>query len=171
MTPCSGQHAAVVERKRIQMRAAWWMAIGLLGSSCTEKSTDDNMVVEPPPVTPAITGMALYHSMRCANCHGVDGRGSSVFPGAPNLIGRTADDIRAWVREPCADPTKTNDCHPLKIPDITDDQITKLAAYILELGGGSTVANPGPPCDAVPGNICTVAGNGISGNQRGATGL
>lgn len=110
-------------------------------------------------------GAALYRGLRCANCHGNDGRGMPTFPGAPNIVGRTADDLREVVVRACEDPNEITNCHPLKIPDLSEQQLSDLAAHLADLADNPTDENPGPPCTNTPGEICTIAGNGISGNQ------
>ena len=109
-----------------------------------------------------MSGAALYSSLRCVNCHGIDGRGSSTL-GVPTLVGRTADDLRSALIDPCSEGAI---CHPMKMPDLTQDQLTNLAAYLLELAGGSAIEDPGPPCTETSGQICTVAGTGVAGNKK-----
>jgi cytochrome c553 len=116
--------------------------------------------------TPDERGGILFRSLRCANCHGNDGRGSPNFPGAPNVVGRTMDDLRTALIRPCGDPNAIADCHPLKIADLDDQKLADLAAFLASLAGADTSENPGPPCTDTPGAICTVAGNGVSGNQN-----
>src|SRR5262249_17467055 len=152
----------------VRGRTGMRVSIALIGFvavvACSkEMAPPPNENPNPQPPTPiAFSGQALYHSLRCANCHGSDGRASDLFPGAPTLIGRTADDIKVSVVTPCANPNSTANCHPLKIADLTQEQLDALAAYLLELGGGKTAENPGPPCDTVSGNICTVVGVGVA---------
>src|SRR5262245_29968619 len=75
------------------------------GFACSKEMGPPQVTPDPdPPIPAALSGQALYHNLRCVNCHGVDGRGSQLFPGAPTLIGRTADDIRVSVVTPCENP-------------------------------------------------------------------
>ena len=110
-------------------------------------------------------GESLFRGLRCANCHGVDGQGAPTFPGAPTIIGRTAEDIRAVLVAPCDDPSPGGGCHPLKFPEVSTQQLDDLAAYLAALAADSP-DDPGPPCDVVPGNICTLAGTGNAGNKK-----
>lgn len=115
---------------------------------------------------PIARGQDLYRGLRCANCHGADGRGRPEFPGAPILVGRSAEDIHLAVVEPCADVTSLA-CHPLKLPDMTADMAEDIAAYLIFLAADPSVRpDPGPHCDDVPGHICTLAGNGFPGNIK-----
>lgn len=108
-------------------------------------------------------GRHYYRSLRCANCHGADGRGDPSFPGAPLLIGRTAEDLDHAVHDPC-----DLSCHPLKLPGTPAATLADIAAYLADLAESSSARpDPGPPCDTVPGNICTLAGNGVAGNRKG----
>src|SRR5215510_287152 len=92
----------------VRGRTGMRVSIALIGFvavvACSkEMAPPPNENPNPQPPTPiAFSGQALYHSLRCANCHGSDGRGSDLFPGAPTLIGRTADDIKVSVVTPCA---------------------------------------------------------------------
>ena len=126
----------------------------------------------PQPVTDPLTGdpeergRVLYQSRRCINCHGVDAFGQSVFPGGPRIVGRTAADLKLVVVDDCADPDTVTNCHPLKMRDLSEQQLSDLAAYLASLAGDQ-LENPGPLPDDVPGNIATIAGNGVSGNRPG----
>jgi mono/diheme cytochrome c family protein len=121
----------------------------------------------PRPELPLVDqGKSLFSSLRCANCHGPEGRGSELFPGAPTLVGRTAEDLEVSLVKGC--PANDPSCHPLKLTDITEHQRLALEAYFASLAGGSRLENPGPPCDATPGRICTIAGTGVAGNKRQA---
>ncbi len=120
-----------------------------------------------PEGDPVERGRAYYRNLRCANCHGADGRGDPTFPGAPTLVGRPVDDLARTVQAPCEDPLQLS-CHPLKLPDLPLRVLEDIAAYLASLAeDSSAMPDPGPPCDDEPGHICTVAGNGISGNRRG----
>jgi cytochrome c553 len=117
--------------------------------------------------TPEERGRVIYQGQRCINCHGFDGSGSPIFPGAPNIIGRTADNLRTALVEDCPPPpagSALDNCHPLKLRDLSQQQLDDLAAYLATLTP-TVPRDPGPPCDNVPGNICTIAGNGVQGNQ------
>jgi DNA-binding beta-propeller fold protein YncE/cytochrome c553 len=118
-----------------------------------------------PSIEPVERGKILYQGRRCINCHGADALGGSTFPGAPRIVGRSAADLLQVVVNACEDPTVIDNCHPLKMPDLTEDQLDDLAAYLASLAG-EQLEDPGPVCDDTPGNICTIAGNGVSGNQR-----
>jgi len=112
-------------------------------------------------------GRILYRTLRCANCHGADARGIPTFPGGPMLIGRSAANLKTALTSVCADPLELS-CHPLKLPDMTDARLADIAAYLAELARDPDARpDPGPPCDEVPGNICTLVGTGISGNRPG----
>lgn len=112
-------------------------------------------------------GRSYFRNLRCANCHGADGRGDPTFPGAPTLVGRPVEDLVKTLHELCEDPLSLS-CHPLKLPDLPEAVLSDIASYLAALANDSSaMPNPGPPCDDVPGNICTIAGNGISGNKRG----
>lgn len=115
--------------------------------------------------TPEERGADLYRGLRCVNCHGVDGRGTPSFPGAPTVVGRGVDDLRLALVRACEDPSSTNNCHPLKIEDLREQQLVDLAAYLTGLANADTVEDPGPPCTETPGEICTLAGNGVAGSQ------
>jgi len=119
------------------------------------------------PDDAAARGQVLFEGQRCINCHGVDGRGSSLFPGAPIIVGRRAADIRRQLIEPCDPMADVTSCHPLKLPDLSDMQLADLEAYLASLADSGEQPNPGPPCDDAPGHICTIAGNGIAGNRPG----
>jgi cytochrome c553/DNA-binding beta-propeller fold protein YncE len=112
-------------------------------------------------------GRTLFQGLRCINCHGADGRGSPLFPGAPVVVGRRAADIHRQIVEPCDPAADITSCHPLKIPDLTDMQLDDIAAYLASLADSAGQPDPGPPCDDTPGNICTIAGNGVAGNRAG----
>jgi cytochrome c553/DNA-binding beta-propeller fold protein YncE len=117
--------------------------------------------------TPAERGRVIYEGQRCINCHGFDGSGSPTFPGAPNIVGRTADNLQTALIEECEPPPDASalgNCHPLKLPDLSPQQLDDLAAYLATLTPTVPV-EPGPPCDSEPGRICTVAGNGVPGNR------
>ncbi len=133
-------------------------------AGCTPEGS--NPPVDNNEDTPAERGRLLYESRRCINCHGADGLGISVFPGAPRVVGRQAADISTVLVDECANPDDVTNCHPVKMPDLTGSQIDDIAAYLAALGGNA-VEDPGPACDDVPGNICTIAGNGVSGNKAG----
>jgi len=122
--------------------------------------------VDPGPSDPIERGRILYQGRRCINCHGVDGLGKSTFPGAPRIVGRSAADLHQVVVEPCADSSEVTNCHPVKMPDLTDGQLDDLAAYLASLAGNQ-LQNAGPVPDNVSGRIFTIAGNGVSGNQPG----
>jgi mono/diheme cytochrome c family protein len=114
---------------------------------------------------PVARGKDLFRNLRCANCHGVDGQGSPNFPGAPTLVGRSAEDLRIVLVESCDVLTAGSGCHPLKIPEVPQRYLEDIAAYLASLAASSP-DHPGPPCDAVPGNICTLAGTGNAGNIK-----
>jgi len=115
---------------------------------------------------PVVRGKVLYQGRRCINCHGADALGQSTFPGAPRIVGRSAADLQLVVRDACPEPDVINNCHPVKMPDLTDHQLGDLAAYLASLAG-SQLQDAGPVPDDVPGHIATIAGNGVSGNQAG----
>ncbi len=156
---------------RVRSAVLWFACASTLG--CTR-------LPEPGPVQPepadaggstqhdAIArGRHSFRSLRCANCHGADGRGDPSFPGAPILIGRTAEDLDHAVHDSCIDPFDLS-CHPLKLPGTPLEVLADIAAYLSDLAGSSTAKpDPGPPCDDVPGSICTLAGNGVAGNRKG----
>jgi len=135
--------------------------VGLGLTGCRNQLADPRDSESGDPVE---RGKTLYQSRRCINCHGVDALGKSTFPGAPRIVGRSAADLRLVMLDECADPEIVNNCHPLKMPDLTDQQLADLAAYLASLVG-SQLENPGPMPDAAHGYIYTVAGNGVSGNQ------
>lgn len=114
--------------------------------------------------TPEERGRVLYQSHRCINCHGFDGLGTSVFPGAPRIVGRSAADLHYTLIDSCTLASSPTSCHPVLMPHLTEGQLSDLAAYLLALAG-RTDFDPGPSCDDVPGNICTIAGNGVPGNR------
>jgi hypothetical protein len=148
--------------------------------ACPNNDDDDDTTPPPPPPPPTPVdggpieftcedlvdcGRDLYFSLRCSNCHAPDGTGNAQA-GGPNILGRTADDIRREVIEPCV-TNEIGTCHPLKLPDLRAGAPEELAAYIEFLGGALPPADPGPPCTLDPGAICTVMGNGQSGNIPG----
>lgn len=116
--------------------------------------------------TAADRGKNVFRSYRCANCHGPDALGNPAA-GGPNIVGRTAADILKEVKEPCENPDEIGTCHPLKLPDLTQQVADDVAAYLAELARTAMPADPGPPCDDVEGNICTILGNGLAGNKPG----
>jgi DNA-binding beta-propeller fold protein YncE len=118
---------------------------------------------EPSPMR----GMAQYRNLRCANCHGADGRGGNTFPGGPLIVGRRAEDLRIAIVRPCEDPGALRNCHPLKIPDLSEEIMLDLEAYLLDLVRAGTISDPGPKCTDTAGHICTLAGSGIAGNRPG----
>jgi len=124
------------------------------------------LVADPGPTDPVERGKILYEGRRCINCHGVDALGKSTFPGAPRIVGRSASDLQLVVVDDCDDPTTVNNCHPLKMPDLTEEQLMDLAAYLAALAG-SQLQDAGPVHDIVAGRISTFAGNGVAGNQPG----
>jgi cytochrome c553 len=134
----------------------------MMGAGC-----DPNML-GPDDVTgsPIERGRNLYETRRCINCHGPDALGKSTFPGAPRIVGRSAADIRLVIMNECEDPASVDNCHPLKMPDLTDQQLEDLAAYLASLSG-NVAEDPGPVCATVSGHICTIAGNGVAGNRAG----
>jgi len=127
---------------------------------------DPGLGVEDESPDPIVRGKIQYQGRRCINCHGADALGGSVFPGAPRIVGRSASDLRSVLFDPCADPTVASNCHPLKMPDLTDRQLGDLAAYLASLAGNQ-LEDAGPMPDDVPGHIATIAGNGVSGNKPG----
>ncbi len=118
-----------------------------------------------PSQDPIASGKSLYGARRCINCHGADGLGNPIA-NAPAVVGRSADALNTVLRIPCDDITVVVNCHPVKMPDLTDSQLSDLSAYLVTLQGNE-VENAGPVCDNIPGHICTVAGNGVSGNRAG----
>lgn len=123
-------------------------------------------IVDPGTADPIEAGKILYAARRCINCHGVDALGKATFPGAPRIVGRTAADLQLVVVEPCADPEVITNCHPVKMPDLTQTQLDELAAYLASLAG-MLLDDPGPVPDQMPGHIATIAGNGVAGNRPG----
>ncbi len=112
-------------------------------------------------------GRSLYRNLRCANCHGADGRGTPAFPGGPILVGRTYEDLQLTLQTECENPLELS-CHPLKLPELPAQSLQDIVTYLASLANDPTqMPDPGPLCDDIPGNICTIAGNGQSGNRRG----
>jgi cytochrome c553 len=136
----------------------------LFGGLGTIGCSGGSSLPPPDPGTPEDRGRVMYQSYRCVNCHGTDGLGTTVFPGGPRIVGRTAADLKTALTEPCPETRDPATCHPVLMPDMSDTQLSDLATYLLALAGRSDV-NPGPVCDDVPGRICTVAGNGVPGNR------
>lgn len=122
------------------------------------------VVTDPNSMDPVDRGKILYQGRRCINCHGVDALGKSTFPGAPRIVGRSAADLQLVVVDPCADATMITNCHPVKMPDLTEGQLDDLATYLASLAG-TQLDDPGPVPDEVPGHIATIAGNGVAGNK------
>ena len=131
-------------------------------SGCDESIPGSLSTSELDPVE---RGKTLYQGLRCINCHGTDGLGKSAFPGAPRIVGRSSSDIRKVVVDPCDNPEIVNNCHPLKMLDLTELQLDDLAEYLASLAGAQ-LENSGPVPDNVTGHISTIAGNGVSGNQK-----
>ncbi len=125
---------------------------------------------DPLNVESVEAGRVQYEGRRCINCHGFDGSGTVTFPGAPTVQGRTACDIAAALIEACDDSTPQGagsiQCrHPIKMPDLSDPQLTDLEAYIETLVP-LVPEDPGPPCTDTSGEICTIVGNGVQGTNR-----
>lgn len=145
-------------------RGSWSLVPCIFGASFIA-SCDQMAVLDLPKDTATERGRVLYQGRRCINCHGYDGQGIATFPGGPRVVGRTAADLDTVLITPCADPSGVTNCHPVTMPDLTTEQLSDLEVYLADLAGRND-ANPGPVCDDVPGNICTIAGNGVSGNRR-----
>jgi cytochrome c oxidase cbb3-type subunit 3 len=79
----------------------------------------------------------------CAACHGVDGKGNKAL-GAPNLT----DDywLHGWGEAAIVNVIKNGKTNvmPAQAPKLTADQIHVVAAYVLSLSGGATVAAAQP---------------------------
>jgi len=151
-----------------------WLALVTACSSAPEAPPDAGTAATPDagfvldfPLTgdSVARGEQLYRGLRCANCHGVDGRGSPTFPGAPVLVGRTADDLQTALVDACENSTALGGCHPLKLPGVELSHLEDVAAFLLALAAASS-DDPGPPCDRASGKICTFAGAGNAGNKK-----
>jgi mono/diheme cytochrome c family protein len=144
------------------------MAIaGCSGASGGRPSQNSNGPVDGSGQTAEERGRVLFQGQRCINCHGPDGRGSPLFPGAPVVVGRRVEDLRRQLIEPCDPEADITGCHPLKLPDLSEAQLADLEAYLASLANSAGQPDSGPPCDDTPGSICTIAGNGVSGNRAG----
>jgi cytochrome c553 len=82
--------------------------------------------------------------MRCANCHGVDGRGSVTGGDAPNLTIQSADYLLAALRS-YAEARRHSGFMQPQAATLSDDQMAALAAYFSQtprLAGGPATASP-----------------------------
>ena len=78
-------------------------------------------------------GQDLYVSAGCGACHGPSGEGSAIGPALP---GHTAEQVERQIRTPLATMPSYS------LSQLSDEDVTKIAAFIESLAGAETHVEP-----------------------------
>jgi len=93
----------------------------------------------------AIRGLELYADQGCAACHCNSASGGCNLS-APNIQGQSLEALNANLRFATTalerpDENDPVDPHPFKLPNLSDQQIEDLAAFLGSLSGGTPIEN------------------------------
>ena len=132
--------------------AAASLVLGLVAAACAELSPIDTVPAGQPTVAVAAgqsapepaTGLELFRTVGCANCHGRDGEGNI----GPPMPGHTAEQVILQVRNP------KGDIMPPFPPDrLSDSDLDLIVAWITGLEGAPMAHGGGHGGEDDPGQF------------------
>lgn len=90
-----------------------------------------NPIVEKDPLV--AQGQRLYHSLKCAYCHQIKGKGGVV---GPELDKAAPEETEEWLTEHFRNPQAVSPGSPMPKLDLLEDEIKALVAYMKSLEAG-----------------------------------
>ena len=120
------------------------LAVGLLLAACVQDDPTPQPTRTPFPDFEAgdviTTGKAVYRSVGCSACHGLDGEGSDF---APALAGHSAEQVLRQVRSPRGVMPE------FSLSQVSDEQLEEIVEFIEGLKGDHGHGDPGEPTQFV----------------------